>query len=71
MFLKEWIKYKGFNYKTFASEISSSHRNVERWARGERMPRWKEAEKIFEFTNNEVTGQDLYDKQIQRYKTDV
>ena len=71
MFLKEWIKYKGFNYKTFASEISSSHRNVERWARGERMPRWKEAEKIFEFTNNEVTGQDLYDKQIQCKKASL
>jgi len=32
------------------------------------MPRWAEAEKLFIFTDNQVTGTDLYEEQIQRKK---
>ena len=71
MKLKYWIRGHGFTYKTFADEINTSFRNVEKWSRGERLPRWQEANKIFEYTNNEVTGQDLYEEQIQRYKTSL
>tara|TARA_R100000935_G_C2825007_1_gene161803 strand:- start:464 stop:679 length:216 start_codon:yes stop_codon:yes gene_type:complete len=71
MKLKDWIRGHGFNYKTFAKELETSHRNVEKWARGERLPRWHEAEKIFMFTKTEVTGQDLYDQQIQRKKASL
>ena len=50
MELKDWIRGHGFSYKTFADEIHTSFRNVEKWARGERLPRWHEAEKIFIIT---------------------
>ena len=68
MELKDWIRGHGYNQKTFANEIRTSFRNVERWARGDRLPRWHDAEKIFIITNNQVTGTDLYEKQIQRKK---
>lgn len=71
MRLISYIKQNGFNIKSFAREIGTSHRNMEMWARGERMPRWKEAEKIFIYTNNAVTGHDLYEEQIQRKKANI
>ncbi len=71
MRLKEYIKSNGYNYRTFASAIGINFRNIEMWSRGERLPRWKDAKRIFEFTNNEVTGQDLYDEQIQRQETNL
>jgi|TARA_R110000803_G_scaffold109151_2_gene177512 transcriptional regulator with XRE-family HTH domain len=71
MRLKEWIRGNGFTYQTFADEIGASKRNVEKWARGERLPRWAEAEKLFVYTENQVTGQDLYDQQIQRKKASI
>jgi len=71
MELKDWIRGHGFTYQTFAKEINTSFRNVERWARGDRLPRWQEAEKIFEFTDNQVNGHDLYEKQIQRQKANL
>ena len=71
MRLKEYIKSNGYNYRTFASAIGINFRNIEMWSRGERLPRWKDAKRIFEFTNNEVTGQDLYDEQIQRQETEI
>ena len=71
MELKNWIKGHGFTYKTFAKEIDTSFRNVEKWARGERLPRWHEAAKIFEITNYQVNGNDLYEKQIQCKKTNL
>ena len=71
MRLKEYIKSNGYNYRTFASAIGINFRNIEMWSRGERLPRWKDAKRIFEFTNNEVTGQDLYDEQIQRNETEI
>ena len=71
MELKDWIRGHGYNYKTFANKISTSFRNVEKWARGDRLPRWQEAEKIFIITDNQVTGTDLYEKQIQRKKASL
>ena len=71
MKLKDWIRGHGFTYKTFACEIKTSFRNVEKWSRGERLPRWHEAEKIFKITNNQVTGNDLYEEQIQRKKASL
>ena len=68
MKLKEYIKSNGHNYRTFAKLLNTSHRNVEMWARGQRLPRYKEAEKIFLITNNQVTGNDLYEQQTQRQK---
>ena len=71
MDLKNWIRGHGFRYKTFAEEINTSPRNVEKWSRGERLPRWYEAEKIFNITEKEVNGNDLYEKQIQRKKASL
>ena len=71
MELKDWIRGHGFSSKTFADEIHTSFRNVEKWARGERLPRWHEAEKIFNITKNQVNGNDLYEKQIQRKKANL
>jgi len=71
MLLKEWIKKNNHSYGSFAKELDVSIRNVEKWARGERMPRWNDAQKIFDSTNNEVTGHDLYEQQILRKKTDI
>ena len=68
MRLADWIKNNGYNCRSFAKLIKSSHRNVEVWARGERMPRYDVAERIFIATNYEVTGHDLYQEQIQRNK---
>jgi len=68
MKLKEWLKYNGHSYRSVALLLDTSFRNVERWARGERLPRWHEADKIFNLTKNEVTGHDLYEQQIQRKK---
>ena len=69
--LIDYIKQNNLNYRSFAKLIGTSHRNVEMWARGERMPRWGDAEKIFNHTNKQVTGQDLYEEQIQRKKAVV
>tara|TARA_R100000231_G_scaffold108911_1_gene80590 strand:+ start:305 stop:535 length:231 start_codon:yes stop_codon:yes gene_type:complete len=71
MFLKEWIKKNNYTYKSFADLIKVSERNVEKWSRGERMPRCMDAEKIFIHTNNQVTGHDLYEQQIQRQKANI
>lgn len=71
MRLKEYIKSNGYNYRTFAKAIDINFRNIEMWSRGERLPRWQDAKRIFEFTNGEVTGQDLYEEQIQRKETDL
>jgi hypothetical protein len=38
------------------------------WCRGERKPNHREAEIIFEFTNNEVTGHDFYLEKIKHSK---
>jgi len=69
MRLKQFIKSNGFNSKTFANAIGIKCRTVEAWSRGERLPRWQDAKKIFVFTDNKVTGQDLYDEQIQKQET--
>jgi DNA-binding XRE family transcriptional regulator len=69
MRLKQFIKSNGFNSKTFANAIGIKSRTVEAWSRGERLPRWQDAKKIFVFTDNKVTGQDLYDEQIQKQET--
>ena len=63
MRLKDYIKMNGYNYKSFARELDTHYRNIESWAR------WAEAEKLFIFTDNQVTGTDLYEEQIQRKKT--
>ena len=69
MTLKEYIRKNGYNYKSFAREFGTHYRNVESWAKGDRLPRWKDAERIFIFTDNQVTGSDLYAEQISRQKT--
>lgn len=71
MRLKVYIKNQGLTYKQFAEILGTSHRNVAMWARGERLPRSSEAEKIFNLTNNLVTGNDLYEEQILRKKTSI
>tara|TARA_R100000278_G_C5378899_1_gene131712 strand:+ start:186 stop:401 length:216 start_codon:yes stop_codon:yes gene_type:complete len=71
MRLKDYIKNQGLTYKEFADKLGTSHRNVAMWARGERLPRSLEAEKIFNATNNLVTGNDLYEEQILRKKTSI
>ena len=71
MTLKDWLKLNGYNYRSVAPLLNTSFRNVERWARGERLPRWAEAEKLFIYTDNQVTGQDLYEQQIQRKKANL
>ena len=68
MRLKDYIKMNGYNYTSFAKELDTHYRNIASWAKGDRMPRWAEAEKLFIFTNNQVTGTDLYAEQIQRKK---
>lgn len=68
MQLKDWIKQNGFTYKTFGKQVGIDFRLIEKWSRGENLPRFSQAEKIFEFTNNKVTGHDFYEKQIQRNK---
>ena len=50
MRLKEYIKMNGYNYKSFAKELDTHYRNIESWAKGDRMPRWAEAEKLFRCT---------------------
>lgn len=71
MRLKQYIKSNGYNYRSFAEILGTSHRNVEMWARGQRLPRWEDAKKIFIATDNQVTGTDLYEEQIQRKKTEL
>ena len=71
MQLKNWIRRNGYNYRSFAEEIGVSFRNIEKWSRGETLPRFNTAKIIFDFTNNEVTGHDFYEKQIQRYQANV
>jgi transcriptional regulator with XRE-family HTH domain len=71
MKLKKFIKKNGYTYGTFAKEINVPMRNVSMWARGERLPRWKDAKKIFEITDYQVNGQDLYDQQILRKEGDI
>ena len=68
-FPSKYGKSNGFNSKTFANAIGIKCRTVEAWSRGERLPRWQDAKKIFVFTDNKVTGQDLYDEQIQKQET--
>lgn len=71
MQLGEWIRRNGYNYRTFGEEIGVSFRNIEKWSRGETLPRFNKAKLIFDFTNNEVTGHDFYEKQIQRHQTNL
>ena len=71
MRLKEYIKTNNYNYKTFAKALGTKPRSVEAWAKGDRLPRSDDAKKIFEFTNGQVTGQDLYEEQIQRKETNL
>jgi len=71
MQLKHWIKTNGYTYRSFGAEIGIDFRNIEKWSRGETLPRFNFAKKIFDFTNNEVTGHDFYEKQIQRHQTDL
>ena len=71
MTLKEYIRKNGYNYKSFAREFGTHYRNVESWAKGDRLPRSDDAKKIFEFTDGQVTGQDLYEEQIQRKETNI
>jgi transcriptional regulator with XRE-family HTH domain len=52
-------------------KIGVSFRNVEKWSRGETLPRFEKAKLIFDFTNNEVTGHDFYEKQIQRHQANL
>ena len=68
MKLKEWMRSNKYTCRGLAEKLNTSTRNVEKWSRGERLPRWHEAEKIFTFTETEVTGHDLYAQQIQRNK---
>jgi len=68
MRLQDYIRMNGYNYRSFAKELDTHWRNIESWAKGDRMPRWAEAEKLFIFTDNQVTGTDLYEEQIQRKK---
>ena len=58
MRLKEYIKTNNYNYKTFAQALGIK-------------PRSDDAKKIFEFTDGQVTGQDLYEEQIQRKETNI
>ncbi len=71
MQLKHWIKTNGYTYRSFGAEIGIDFRNIEKWSRGETLPRFNFAKKIFDFTNNEVTGHDFYEKQIQRNQADL
>ena len=71
MQLKHWIKTNGYTYRSFGKEIGIDFRNIEKWSRGETLPRWHEAAKIFKITNNQVTGNDLYEEQIQRKKANL
>lgn len=71
MQLGEWIRRNGYNYRTFSKEIGVSYRNIEKWSRGETLPRFDKAKLIFDFTNNEVNGHDFYEKQIQRHQANL
>tara|TARA_R110001592_G_scaffold328442_1_gene610024 strand:+ start:580 stop:900 length:321 start_codon:yes stop_codon:yes gene_type:complete len=71
MQLNDWIRKNGYNYRSFGKEIGINFRNIEKWARGETLPRYNYAKQIFDFTNNEVTGHDFYEKQIQRNQTGI
>ena len=71
MRLKDYILMNGYNYRSFARELDTHWRNIESWAKGDRMPRWAEAEKLFNFTDNQVTGTDLYAEQISRKKASL
>ena len=71
MKLREWMQQENHTCKSLANELNTSVRNVEKWSRGERLPRFEFAEKIFNITTNAVTGHDLYEQQILRKKTRV
>lgn len=71
MRLKHWLKLNNHTYKTFGEVADVAPRNVEMWANGKRLPRWGDAKKIFLATDNQVSGQDLYDEQIQRQETNL
>ena len=71
MKLREWMHQEKHTCKSLALELNTSVRNVEKWSRGERLPRFEFAEKIFNLTTNSVTGHDLYEQQIQRHKTRI
>ena len=71
MQLQDWIRRNGYNYRSFADEIGVSFRNVVKWSIGETLHRFNKANIIFDFTNNEVTVHDFYEKQIQRHQADL
>ena len=48
MQLGEWIRRNGYNYRTFGEEIGVSFRNIEKWSRGETLPRFNKAKLITE-----------------------
>jgi|TARA_R100000697_G_scaffold27365_1_gene36083 hypothetical protein len=68
MRLRDWIDNNYKSIRSFALDIGLKHRNIEMWCRGERKPNHREAEIIFEFTNNEVTGHDFYLEKIKHSK---
>ncbi len=71
MRLREWMNKENHTAQTLSEELGASKRNVEKWSRGERLPRSEMAFKIIQLTNGEVSGNDLIAQQVQRNKMSV
>ena len=68
MNLYEWIKNNDYDTRSFAEKYGLNVRNIQMWARGERMPRLQDAKKIIDATNDEVNGKDFYIAGLNYYE---
>ncbi len=61
MLLYDWLNDNDITYREFAYRIGFSSRTIEKWARGERYPKYRATKAILRVTHGKVTPQDLYD----------
>jgi DNA-binding transcriptional regulator YiaG len=59
MRLQDYIDGEGLTAEKFGNEIDHSVHTVNKWLRGERVPRPKQMQKIFEATKGRVTANDF------------
>ncbi len=55
--LPAYLREHKVRIKAFADAVGVSRNTVHRWLRGENRPRWKQIERIAEFTNGKVTAE--------------
>ena len=61
MLLSDWLRDNDITYPEFGHRTGFSSRTIEKWARGERYPKYKATKVILRVTHGKVTPQDLYD----------